>query len=74
MYADDFARKSIYDFNDKGVIVDTVTLIAKTDNFDIPFDSLEIEIFKRIQTIVDKKQGLVYEMKWTGYKGFKKKD
>ncbi len=74
MYTDDFARKNIYDFNEKGVIVDTVTLIAKTDNFDIPFDSLDNEMFKKIKSIVDKKEGLVYEMKWTEYKGFKKKD
>lgn len=74
MYTDEFARKNVYEFNEKGVITDTVTLIAKTDNFDIPFDSLDNEMFKRIKAIVDKKEVLVYEMKWTEYKGFKKKD
>ena len=74
IYADDFARKNIYNFNKKGAIADTVALIAKTDNFEIPFDSLDNEIFKRIKAIVDKKEGLVYEMKWTEYKGFKRQD
>jgi len=74
MYTDDFARKDIYSYSDKGLIADTTILVAGTDKFDIPFDSLDNEIFKRMKTIVDNKDGLVYEMKWTEYKGYIKKD
>ena len=70
MYTDDIARKNIYSYNDKGTISDTTFLVASTDKVDIPFDSLDNEIFKRIKTIIDRKEGLVYEMKWTEYKGY----
>ena len=72
-YTDDFAKKSIYNLSDKGAITDTVVLIARASNFEIPFDSLDNEIFKRMKTIVYKKEGLVYEMNWTEYKGYVKK-
>jgi hypothetical protein len=74
MYTDNLARKNIYGYNDKGLISDTTFLVASTDRVDMPFDSLDNEIFKKIKTIIDKKDGLVYEMKWTEYKGYKRKD
>ena len=74
MYTDNIARKNIYSYNDKGVISDTTALIAGTDKVEIPFDSLDNEIFKKLKTIVDKKDGLVYDIKWTEYKGYNKKD
>ena len=74
MYTDNFARKNIYKFNEKGAISDTIVLKAMAENFDIPFDSLDIEIFRKIETIVNSREGLVYEIKWTEYKGFIKED
>jgi hypothetical protein len=74
MYTDDFARKSIYSFDHKGAISDTVVLVARADSFDIPFDSLDNEIFERLKTIVGQNDGLVYPMKWTEYKGYVKKE
>lgn len=70
MYTDNIARKDIYNYNDKGVISDTTFLIASTDRVEIPFDSLDNEIFRRMKAIVDTKDQLVYEMAWTEYKGY----
>lgn len=74
MYTDNIARKNIYGYNDKGLISDTTFLVASTDRVDIAFDSLDHEIFNKIKTIIEKKHELVYEMKWTEYKGYKRKD
>jgi hypothetical protein len=74
MYTDSFARKNIYTADKKGTIVDTVALIATAEDFDVPFDSLDTEIFKRIKTIIERREGLVYEMKWVAYKGFIKEE
>ena len=74
MYTDNIVRKNIYGYNDKGLISDTTFLVASSDRIDIPFDSLDNEIFKKIKAIIDRKDGLVYEMKWTEYKGYKRKD
>lgn len=74
MYTDFNARKYVYGYNDKGLISDTTFLIANTDMVEIPFDSLDREIFTKIKTIIERKDGLVYEMKWTEYKGYKRKD
>ena len=70
MYTDDFVRKNVYSYNDKGLATDTTVLVASTENYTIPFDSLDNEIFSRIKIIIEKKTDLVYEMKWTEYKGY----
>jgi hypothetical protein len=72
MYTDNIARKYIYEYDEKGKIIDTVSLVAKTDNFDVPFDSLDNEVYQKLKTIVDNKETLVYEMKWTDYLGYVK--
>jgi hypothetical protein len=74
MYTDSFARKDIYTADKKGTIVDTVALIATAEDFNVPFDSLDTEIFKRIKTIIERREGLVYEMKRVAYKGFIKEE
>jgi hypothetical protein len=74
MYTDDMASKNIYGYSEKGLISDTTILIASVDRVDIPFDSLDREIFQKIKTIIDTKDRLVYAMKWTEYKGYKRID
>lgn len=70
LYTDNIARKHIYQYNEKGQIADTVTLLARSDNFKIPFDSLDNQMYQKLKTIINNKEGLVYEMKWTDYKGY----
>ena len=70
MYTDNIARKYIYEYNEKGKIADTLVLMAKTDNFKIPFDSLDNEVYRQLKSIIDNKEALVYEVKWTDYKGY----
>jgi hypothetical protein len=72
MYTDNVARKSIYEYNEKGKITDTLVFVAKANNFKIPFDSLDNEVYRQLRTIVENKEALVYEMKWTDYKGYVK--
>jgi len=74
MYTDNIARKNLYSYNDKGVISDTTVLIASTDKAEIPFDSLDNEIFKKLKTIADRREGFVYDIKWTEYKGYNRRD
>ena len=70
MYTDDFARKNIYRYNDKGMISDTTVFVASTGAFQIPFDSLDHEIFRRMKGIIEGNGELAYKMKWTEYKGY----
>ncbi|MBI3220882.1 MAG: hypothetical protein HYZ44_15310 [Bacteroidetes bacterium] len=70
MYTDDFAHKTIYNHDDKGVITDTIVLVAKKEGFAVPFDSLDNEIFGKIKTIITNREGLIYDIKWTEYKGY----
>lgn len=70
MYTDNVARKHIYQYNEKGKIADTLVLVAKTENFRIPFDSLDNQVYRQLRGIVEDKEALAYEMKWTDYKGY----
>lgn len=74
MYTDNVARKYIYEYNESGMVSDTTVLVAKTGDFTMPFDSLDLEIYRRLRTIVNKNEGLVYKMKWTDYIGYIKED
>ena len=73
-YNDKVARKTIYKFDSKRNITDTISLIAiSSNNYTIDFDSLDIAIFKRIDTIATyKPKGIIYKVKQTDYKGFLK--
>jgi hypothetical protein len=72
-YTNTFAHKNIFRLNDKGEIADTLVLIATQHEPEIVFDSLDNEILRTIRTKIEQNDGIVYEMKWTEYKGFKKK-
>jgi hypothetical protein len=72
-YADNVARKWVYSFDKNNRIADTVVLIAKTGtDFQVPFDSLDTEIFNRIDAIITSNEGLVYPVKRTVYSGYSK--
>lgn len=71
-YNGNIARKTIYKLDSKTNQTDTLRLIAiSNNNYTIPFDSLDIEIFNRIDSIaIHKPKGIVYQIKRTVYKGF----
>ncbi len=71
-YNGNIAQKSIYKFDGKLNQTDTIRLIAtSSNNYTIPFDSLDMKIFNRIDSIaLQKPKGIVYKVKSTGYKGF----
>ncbi|MBS1507046.1 MAG: hypothetical protein JSS79_10410 [Bacteroidetes bacterium] len=73
-YATDFARKNIFKHNDKGIIIDTLVFVATQTEPEIEFNQLDKEILKVIKDKIESNNGIAYEMKWTDYKGFTKKD
>lgn len=71
-YNNNIARKTIFRYNSQTNQKDTLRLLATPyDNYTTPFDSLDSEIFKRIDSIaIQKPKGLVYQIKRSEYKGF----
>lgn len=71
-YAENVARKTVYKFNQQTNKKDTLRLLATPyDNYTIAFDSLDTEIFKRINTIaIEKPKEIIYKVKSNTYKGF----
>jgi len=69
-YQNEGAVKRIFTYNDQGRIAETLVLIARQDDITVPFDSLDKEIFRRLKRIVESGDGIVYELKWTEYKGY----
>jgi hypothetical protein len=71
-YNGNIARKTIYKFDSNANQRDTIRLVATpNNNYTTPFDSLDIEIFNRIDSIaIQKPTGIVYEIKRPAYKGF----
>ena len=71
-YNDNLARKSIYNYDNSKTPIDTFVLRAtEANDFLIPFDSIDIEIFERINTFATQKPpGIVYSIKAKNYKGY----
>ena len=71
-YNGNIARKTIFEFDAKLKVKDTISLITTSSNdYTTPFDSLDIEIFNRIDSIaLQKPKGLVYQIKRPIYKGY----
>lgn len=71
-YSNNIARKTIFGYNEQTHHQDTLRLLATPyDNFTISFDSLDQEIFRRIDSIsIQKPKGIVYQVKRPAYKGY----
>lgn len=70
-YDDNIARKTIFEYTDAKRMPKSYSLLATTmDSFTIPFDSLDLQIFNRIDSAIIKKEGFVYPIRWTEYKGY----
>jgi hypothetical protein len=70
-YNDNIARKTIFNYslNDK-IPTETSLLATANENFTIPFDSVDAKIFSIIDSAIVKKQGIIYPVRRTVYKGF----
>jgi hypothetical protein len=70
-YNDNLARKTIFDYTNNSKTPNTYSLLATTnENFTTPFDSLDLKIFTAIDSAIIKKQGFVYPLRWTQYRGY----
>jgi hypothetical protein len=70
-YNDNIARKTIFNYSLNDKIPTTTSLLATpNDNFTTPFDNLDVKIFSIIDSAILKKQGIVYPVRRTVYKGF----
>jgi hypothetical protein len=70
-YNDRIVRKTIFDYTNNSKTPQTRSLIAtKTENFTTPFDSLDLKIFRAIDSSKYRLQGFVYPLRLTQYKGY----
>lgn len=70
-YNDNIARKTIFDYTNNSKKPKLNSLLATSlDNFTTPFDSLDLKIFNAIDSAILKKEGIVYPVRWTKYKGY----
>lgn len=69
-YRSEGAVKRIFTYNDQGQAADTVVLVARQDGTTVAFDSLDNEMFRNLKKIVESGEGIVYDLKWTEYKGY----
>ena len=70
-YNDNLARKTIFDYNTSSKTPATNSLLATSnDNFTTPFDDLDSKIFSLIDSAIANKQGIIYPVRRTIYKGY----
>jgi len=70
-YDDNLARKTIFDYTNNSKTPNAYSLLATTnENVTTAFDSLDLKIFAAIDSAISKKQGIVYPLRWTKYKGY----
>jgi hypothetical protein len=70
-YNDNIARKTIFTYGSNSKTPETLSFLASTnDNFTTPFDQVDSRIFSIIDSVIVNKQGFVYPIKRTVYKGY----
>ena len=70
-YNDNLARKTMFDYSRDSKAPQTYSLLATTnESFTTPFDSVDLEIFRTIDSAIIKKQGFIYPIRRTQYKGY----
>jgi hypothetical protein len=71
LYTDNLARKTVFSQPPNSKTPQMYSLLATTsDNFTTPFDSLDIKIFNAIDSAIIEREGMVYPVRWTKYKGY----
>ena len=70
-YNDIIVRKTIFDYTNNSKTPQTRSLLATTGkSYTTSFDSLDLEIFKAIDSTKFRLQGFVYPLRLTQYKGY----
>ena len=70
-YNDKVVRKTIFDNTNNSKNPQTRSLLATTsESFTTPFDSLDLKIFRAIDSTKYRLQGFVYPLRLTQYKGY----
>ena len=73
-YDGNVASKKVYEHNNKK-ITNTINLLATNGSYTIAFDSLDIEIFKQLNIIANRKSnGIIYPFKGKEFKGYIKQN
>lgn len=73
LYNDKIARKTFFTTKDQQQQPQNY-FATEDSNFTIPFDSLDKEIFRKIDSLIINKSGIVYELRRANYKGYIKDD
>ena len=70
-YNDNLARKTIFKYSKDSKTPTTTSLLATSnDNFTTPFDNIDSKIFSLIDSAIVNKQGIIYPVRRTLYKGY----
>jgi archaellum component FlaF (FlaF/FlaG flagellin family) len=65
------AHKTIYKFDSIINKNNTLRLVATSNNYTIPFDSIDFEVYNQIDYIaIHKPKGIVYQINMTKFKGY----
>lgn len=70
-YNDNLARKTFFNYNQNSKTPTLTSLLATSnDNFTTPFDEADLKIFTIIDSAIANKQGIIYPIRRTIYKGY----
>jgi hypothetical protein len=70
-YNDNLARKTIFIYSKDSKTPTTTSLLATSnDIFTTPFDNIDSKIFSLIDSAIVNKQGIIYPVRRTLYKGY----
>ncbi len=70
-YNDNLARKTFFNYNQESKTPILTSLIATpNDDFTTPFDETDSKIFSLIDSAIVNKQGVIYPIRRTIYKGY----
>lgn len=70
-YNDNLVRKTFFSYNQNRKTPSLTTLLATpNDNFTTPFDETDLKIFTIIDSAIANKQGIIYPVRRTMYKGY----
>lgn len=70
-YNDKLARKTIYTYSNNSKTPLTKMLLATSkENFTTSFEPIDLEVFRKIDSIITNKKGIIYPIQRSEYKGY----
>jgi len=69
-YSDKLARKTLFEYDNNKTLKTTTLLATTRSDYTTPFDKIDLDIFRNIDSVIINKTGLVYSIQRTEYKGF----